>query len=68
MTTDLQRGLYDAPPLGVDDAPAELSPQDISTEVLLEKYAKGEERDLHDVRARVARAVAQVEAPEQREA
>lgn len=70
MTTDLQRGLYDAtqpddatPPLA-----GELPPQDISTEVLLEKYAKGDERDLHDVRARVARALAQVEAPEQREA
>jgi len=70
MTTDLQRGLYDAPPLGLDEAAAseELAPQDISTEVLLEKYAKGDERDLHDVRARVARALAQVEAPEQREA
>ena len=36
--------------------------------MLLEKYAKGDEKDLHDVRARVARALAQVEAPEQREA
>ncbi len=71
MTTDLQRGLYDAPAPGIDDAAATsaaLAPQDISTEVLLEKYAKGGERDLHDVRARVARALAQAEAPEQREA
>ena len=70
MTTDLQRGLYDAPQPVIDEAvaPAELAPQDISTEVLLEKYAKGDERDLHDVRARVARAIAEVEAPEQREA
>ena len=70
MTTDLQRGLYDAPPPVIDEAaaPAGLAPQDISTEVLLEKYAKGDERDLHDVRARVARAIAEAEAPEQREA
>jgi ribonucleoside-diphosphate reductase alpha chain len=71
MTTDFQRGLYDAPPGDAGAAPAlpgNLPPQDISTEVLLEKYAKGDERDLHDVRARVARALAQVEAPEQREA
>ncbi|MFL6625953.1 MAG: adenosylcobalamin-dependent ribonucleoside-diphosphate reductase [Vitreoscilla sp.] len=71
MTTELQRGLLDA--FQPDDsAPlpstAPLPPQDISLEVLLEKYAKGDERDLHDVRARVARALAQVEAPEQREA
>ena len=70
MTTDLQRGLYEAAP--PDDATppsaAALPPQDISIEVLIEKYAKGDERDLHDVRARVARALAQVEAPDQREA
>jgi len=69
MTTDLQRGLYDAPPDAVDAAPpVGLPAQDISTEVLLEKYAKGDEKDLHDVRARVARAIAQVEAPDQRDA
>jgi ribonucleoside-diphosphate reductase alpha chain len=71
MTTELQRGLYDAPQAGVDNAaalPGGLPAQDISTEVLLEKYAKGDEKDLHDVRARVALALAQVEAPEQREA
>jgi ribonucleoside-diphosphate reductase alpha chain len=70
MTTDLQRGLYDAAQPDAATLPfaGELPPQDISTEVLLEKYAKGDERDLHDVRARVARALAQVEAPEQREA
>jgi len=68
MTTDLQRGLYEVAPLLDDDGPAGLPPQDISTEVLLEKYAKGDEKDLHDVRARVALALAQVEAPEQREA
>jgi ribonucleoside-diphosphate reductase alpha chain len=71
MTTDLQRGLYDAPQADAAGAPAlpgALPPQDISTEVLIEKYAKGDEKDLHDVRARVALALAQVEAPDQREA
>ncbi|HEX5392334.1 MAG TPA: adenosylcobalamin-dependent ribonucleoside-diphosphate reductase [Rhodocyclaceae bacterium] len=41
-------------------------PQEISGEVLLEKYAKGNERDVHEVRARVARALASFEAEEKR--
>ncbi len=40
-----------------------LPPQAISEEVLLEKYAKGGERTIEDVRRRVARALAAVEAP-----
>ena len=45
----------------------ELGEQDISTEVLLEKYAKGNEKNVTDVRQRVARALAAVEAPAQRD-
>ncbi len=43
-----------------------LLPQEISGEVLLEKYAKGNERDVRDVRARVARALAAVESEDKR--
>ncbi|MDO8960219.1 MAG: adenosylcobalamin-dependent ribonucleoside-diphosphate reductase [Rhodocyclaceae bacterium] len=39
-------------------------PQEISGEVLIEKYAKGNERNVHDVRSRVARALAAVETEE----
>ena len=41
-------------------------PQEISGEVLLEKYAKGSERDVRDVRTRVARALASIEAEDKR--
>lgn len=41
-------------------------PQDISIEVLIEKYAKNGEKSIREVRARVATALAQVEEPKQR--
>ncbi|MEI8028978.1 MAG: LAGLIDADG family homing endonuclease [Comamonadaceae bacterium] len=43
-----------------------LAPQQISEEVLLEKYGKGGEKTIFDVNQRVARALAAVEAPELR--
>ncbi|MDP3613849.1 MAG: hypothetical protein Q8R98_18565, partial [Rubrivivax sp.] len=43
-----------------------LPAQDISTEVLLEKYAKEDERSINDVNERVARALAQAELPAER--
>ena len=51
-----------APLASADTLPA----QEISTEVLVEKYAKGDERTLDAVRERVAHALARAEAPEQR--
>jgi ribonucleoside-diphosphate reductase alpha chain len=41
-----------------------LPPQDISLDVLLEKYAKGDEATILDVQTRVAKALAAVEKPE----
>ena len=41
-------------------------PQEISGEVLIEKYAKGTERDVRDVRGRVARALASIETEDKR--
>ena len=41
-----------------------LAPQQISLEVLLEKYSKGTEQSIFDVNQRVARALAKIEAPE----
>jgi ribonucleoside-diphosphate reductase alpha chain len=47
--------------------PAALAPQSISTEVLLEKYAKGNETSAQDIHRRVSRALASVEQPADRE-
>ncbi|MDT7834362.1 adenosylcobalamin-dependent ribonucleoside-diphosphate reductase [Aquabacterium sp. OR-4] len=60
-----------AAPSAAPDTPAapsraSLPPQPISAEVLAEKYAKGDETTLDAVRQRVARALAEAEAPEQR--
>jgi ribonucleoside-diphosphate reductase alpha chain len=46
---------------------AALPEQEVTTDVLLEKYAKGEEKNVHEIRRRVARALASIEAPEQRQ-
>ena len=42
------------------------APQEISTEVLLEKYAKGDETTVQEVMERVAHALAEVESPKSR--
>ena len=48
-------------------APATLAEQEICRDVLIEKYAKGEELSVDAVRLRVARALAAAE-PEERRA
>ncbi|HYL89664.1 MAG TPA: adenosylcobalamin-dependent ribonucleoside-diphosphate reductase [Burkholderiales bacterium] len=45
---------------------SEAPPQEICRDTLLEKYAKGDEASIDEVRRRVARALAQVEAEERR--
>ncbi len=50
----------------VSIAAESLPEQEICREVLLEKYAKGKEGSVAEVRARIARALAAAEAPEKR--
>ncbi len=50
----------------LDNAQLLLDEQPISIDVLLEKYAKGDEQTVDEVRRRVARGLAQVEKPELR--
>lgn len=45
----------------VENVLKNIQPQEISIDVLLEKYAKGEEKTIQDVRRRVAKALAAVE-------
>ena len=52
----------------LDKAQLLLDEQPISIDVLLEKYAKGNEKTVDEVRRRVARGLAHVEKPEVREA
>lgn len=54
------------PELTASAATGELLPQEICGEVLLEKYAKGNEQTICDVRMRVARALAAMESEEKR--
>ena len=51
----------------LDKAQLLLDEQPISIDVLLEKYAKGDEQTVDEVRRRVARGLAQVEKPELRQ-
>ncbi len=53
-------------PVAAQHTVANLPAQEISVEVLQEKYAKGDERTIADVCRRVARALAQAEPPAQR--
>jgi len=51
---------------GQQAMPSTLPPQEICTEVLIEKYAKNDEQSISEVRARVARALAAIEPEDKR--
>jgi ribonucleoside-diphosphate reductase alpha chain len=53
--------------MAVNAPPLQLSPQQFAIDVMLEKYAKGDERSADDVYRRVARGVAAAEPPALRE-
>ncbi len=54
-------------PVSESETSSVFAPQEISIEVLLEKYAKGNETNAEEVMGRVALALAEVESPESRE-
>src|SRR5690606_34534605 len=51
-------------PMKIEDLLAALPEQEVTVDVLREKYAKGDESTAHDIRVRVARALASVEPAE----
>ena len=53
-------------PVSGSEVSSVFAPQEISTEVLIEKYAKGDETTIDDVKERVAYALSEVEAPKDR--
>ena len=53
--------LNDTPQAPLFNAPVMLEAQDVSRDVLLEKYAKQGEQSVDEIRMRVARALAEIE-------
>ena len=52
---------YQGPDMAEDDLKITVSPQQFSIDVMLEKYAKGDETSIEDIYRRVARGVAMAE-------
>jgi ribonucleoside-diphosphate reductase alpha chain len=61
-----ERVMKSEPSLAVLNQPA-MEPQLVTTDVLLEKYAKGDESSASEIFARVAKGIAKFEAPELRD-